>query len=438
MKVRLKLRDLDKKMIIAFWMFIIYIRQGAEYFIGKIAWYAVPLLYLGGVLTAVFCLKYVPLIRKNRTGTALLYFLCVAIQLFWKNFDLANGKIYNIVCTLSFFGMFLVFSSVNTDKWVPFLLKCMAIVGAFYSFWTIASYLSPALYKRVYNVLQRFSVVNLWAYYSKGYISGLTTHWTANGIYICVGLLPTACAAFFMKGTKREKNLWILLFLSMAISLLLSAKRGHTIFAIASIFATYYFYRSDRPYSRVINIVFAAIASVALFLVVASFIPGVMNVLNRFMEFSVGGDISNGRDNLQSDILTYVRNKPLLGNGWLYFPYENRVWNGQYAHNVYLQLLCDTGIVGFLIYIGFFLNCLFQSVSTLVRVRKKRAGYTVTNTDEWILCSSVCYQIFFLLYCATGNPLYDMNCCFPYYMMCAAALSIIYNIRKSALFLTTE
>lgn len=428
--MEIKRKDLDKYFIIFYIMFIVFIRQGAEYFIGRIAWYAKPLMYLSLAFSLVLFIKYCPRLRGKWNHCMVLSVLCIAIQLLWKNYDIINGNYQRVSFAFATFLLFLVFCNIETSRWAGFLLKCMIFVGVFYSFWTVASYLSPSLYRSLYSVLRKFSSVDLWGYYSKGYISGLTTHWTTNGIYTTTGLIPVACAAFFYSGKKKEKRLLYLLFFLTAVALLLSAKRAHTVFSVVAIFATYYLYQADKPKTRLIRILFVVASAVALFFVVANFIPGVMNVVNRFIEYSDKGDLLNGRENLQAGIYQYIQSSPLWGHGWVFFPYNNTAWRGQYAHNVYLQLLCDTGIIGFAVYISFFSYCIFESAVTLVKIRKKREGYRVSSLEEWVLCSSVCYQIFFLLYCVTGNPLYDSNCFFPYFMMCAASISVINRIKR--------
>lgn len=229
----------------------------------------------------------------------------------------------------------------------------------------------------------------------------------------------------FLDGTKKQKKFYTILSAMMMIALLLSAKRGHTVFAIVALMTTYYFFHSDKPHTRLFKIAFIVIAGVALLLVVANFIPGVMNVINRFLEYSEDGNLDNGRGVLQANIYDYIRNNPIFGNGWEYFTYNNSYLPGQHAHNVYLQLLCDTGIIGFLVFVSFFACSIVRSISMLVHMRKGKPGYDATPTEIWILSCSICYQVFFLCYCATGNPLYDKNCYIPYIMLCSASMCII-------------
>ena len=75
-----------------------------------------------------------------------------------------------------------------------------------------------------------------------------------------------------------------------------------------------------------------------------------------------------------------------------------------HVHCIYLQLLCETGLVGFGIFVTFFATRL---INTLSLVRKTRL---TGNMQEggWIKFSFF-IQLYFLLYGINGNPLYDIE-----------------------------
>ena len=64
-------------------------------------------------------------------------------------------------------------------------------------------------------------------------------------------------------------------------------------------------------------------------------------------------------------------------------------------HNVYLQILFDHGLIGLALYGSFFIINIRNAI-------KKRYFF------------SMCLQIVFLVYCITGNPLYDYYFFIPY------------------------
>ena len=73
------------------------------------------------------------------------------------------------------------------------------------------------------------------------------------------------------------------------------------------------------------------------------------------------------------------------------------------AHNVYIQLLCETGIMGFLIALKGAMNILRRTFYFLDKSVRDLMG----NKLKTIVFFSLAMQIFFWLYSITGNCLYD-------------------------------
>lgn len=111
--------------------------------------------------------------------------------------------------------------------------------------------------------------------------------------------------------------------------------------------------------------------------------------------------------------LAFLR-KPILGYGWSWFPNNNTISPGDYGHNVYYEILCETGAVGTAIISLLFIVTLIRGMRVLhilsVRKRKYPEFY------RRVVCCAVAYEIFFLLYCSTGNPLYEYSCYLPYFL----------------------
>ena len=106
----------------------------------------------------------------------------------------------------------------------------------------------------------------------------------------------------------------------------------------------------------------------------------------------------------------FSKNK-LFGIGWLGFRFNSNsliqgtnTGNIGYvdAHNVYVQLLCEVGIVGALFVIFVFVCCLISTIQTYRKYKK----YIDANQTQ-ILAISVALQTFCLVYGLTGNFLYD-------------------------------
>lgn len=119
----------------------------------------------------------------------------------------------------------------------------------------------------------------------------------------------------------------------------------------------------------------------------------------------------------------------LVGIGWgQYVNQGGWFWN---IHNIYIQLLVETGIIGFIIYCGWFLFHLVRTWSIYSKMRVNPEDYT--NIDYCLMNFSLAMQIFFILYGFTGNPLYDREMFVPYFIACAISVNYANNDDRSEL-----
>lgn len=115
------------------------------------------------------------------------------------------------------------------------------------------------------------------------------------------------------------------------------------------------------------------------------------------------------------------KNNPILGIGWGNFralTYGKLKWAEQaHVHNTYLQLLAETGIIGFCIYMCWFIYMFKMVIKEFTYMKKHRK-----DDSLFLMIFSLGYQTFFYMYCMTGNPLYDFETYIPYYIACAIAI----------------
>lgn len=87
------------------------------------------------------------------------------------------------------------------------------------------------------------------------------------------------------------------------------------------------------------------------------------------------------------------------------------------AHNVYIQVLCEMGIIGFVLYI---VDCHYSFKYTI----KALKYFSKTQDYQYKCCHSVFR--FYLLYSLSGNCLYDMTF---YLYIIAMAITGALNFR---------
>ena len=158
-------------------------------------------------------------------------------------------------------------------------------------------------------------------------------------------------------------------------------------------------------------------AAVALF----TLVPSLAVVLERFQIASQMDDPTLGRSGMVQIAMALFLSNPLQGIGW--GNTQNLVFVNTNIHNVYAQLLAETGIVGFTVFVGWFIIILTFTLRKIVAIRKGRI--TAVPNELCHLCFSGCFQFFFLVYCMTGNPLYDRMMYIPYFIACS--ITLYYN-----------
>ena len=213
-----------------------------------------------------------------------------------------------------------------------------------------------------------------------------------------------------------------------AIALLLTGKRAVLIFGAVGIFIAYFCLNADKPSKRIVKIIGVVILIVLLFFIARTFIPALDNFINRFIETSERGDITTGRGELSSVAVRFFAENPIIGIGWDHYKYYylavyNKLLN---AHNVFLQLLAENGILGAAPFFGLFVLLYVRAIRALLRYVKTEAEKDPACTLALTL--SISMQTMFLLYCLTGNPLYDSQMLIPY--LCSCAMGEYYILRK--------
>lgn len=350
-----------------------------------------------------------------------------------RNGDMAHGN-FGMPLNLCWAAAFL-FLLNNQDDWLAWGKKLFCLFSAEHIFFTWFFYVFRNLYLE--KVVVKFEVDTMWLLryqFTHGQYPGITFHTSANGIYLGIATIFFFC--FLMDDFSKKK--WFscnaILFLFSLGALLLTGKRGHLLFGMAAI-AVLYIIRNKRtiPF-QIIQLFYIGAAGIAAMLVLALFIPELMTTFSRIAEMGENSDITNGRLPMYALAVRYWSTHPLLGTGWGTYKYiyaDNIVATDGYAlkdaHNVYIQLLCETGIVGILFFLTLFFALLVFTVRLELRVQDNRE---LSEKYSAFLLFSCGIQLFFLMYCLSGNALYDIPIMFPYAICLTMALSVHYRLTE--------
>jgi len=303
-------------------------------------------------------------------------------------------------------------------------------VIATYVFWLI-----PSLYS---------SMFHFWGYWPSGTSSGrlgykaaLTNNYSRNGIMLAIAYLAIFSIILSNTEKHRGKNkLFSVLFILALFATILTTKRAHLIFGILSIITVYYFCNPEKMGSRTFKLIILGVAGTACLVFFAQYIPALSTVFDRFSSLE-GDSTLQSRFTFWRLAISMFKKNPIIGNGWFAFRYQYRVnlydtsiraarYELLDCHNVYIQLLAETGVTGLLFYLIFVTRVLMLTF-TLLRHNRKEIENIGLYTP---LIFSALMQVFYLLYSVTGNCLYDITSAF-YFLAVAMTVGSYYRIKKS-------
>ncbi|MCD8177824.1 MAG: O-antigen ligase family protein [Tannerellaceae bacterium] len=333
-------------------------------------------------------------------------------------------------------GILLCIALKNNSKWLKQVIYIIATITGLNVFFTIFFYFFPQYYNLVidaYGFIPTGTSAG-----SAGYRAGISDHYSQNGIYISIFALMIISILFAINasGNKSKRKTALVCAILAYIALLLTSKRAVLVFSIIALAATYLI-SSKRKMDRILRLAIVCLVVFGLLQVFSEMIPALSYVVERFQ--SIGDDTGSiERLAMWQLALSKFLEKPIFGHGlWSYrefyyqelgtyfHPYETKY---QYlnAHNVYLQLLCETGIVGLLIYISAIVISLYRTICLVRQLNRFDDIYT-----KAAVMFSLSMQLFYCIYSLTGNCLYDIV--FPFYgIALAIAVSVDYNSNPSA------
>lgn len=252
------------------------------------------------------------------------------------------------------------------------------------------------------------------------------TGWTTQTFAVCINLM-LGIYGTLMAWEREKKKRYLVAAAVMLVAFLLTGKRGPLVFLLMGYVLTTVLLSEtfDQIFKLICKYILAGVVVVGgLVLYVTTHGSTSRNSIVRFMEvFNEtginGGDVSNGRFELWDFALKLFRSHPVWGVGWRKYhelALEN-LHEDIEAHNVYLQVLAECGIIGFLLYIIPVIGGLIFTFRFLKRM------YTRRNSSIYRLMKlSFAVQLYMMFYALTGNTLYDYCAQLCYYFAFAICI----------------
>ena len=263
-------------------------------------------------------------------------------------------------------------------------------------FWVfIFSMFLEALLPEVFHVLfgfASFGDVEMRALTAGGAIAGLAFE-KAYAAFICnLGL-----GVIFAEFVANKSYKYIIQSIVVLLALMMTGKR--TLFIIPIVILLIYVMLFSKN-NRFIKLAGVGLGIIGFVIVAYATIPAASLIIDRMINSD--GDILSGRENFWNYAMEMFYRHPLIGEGFLSFNdyvfnrgfrYYGDRWNYQ-AHNVYIQLLGETGIIGCALIVILIVSVVIKAIS----MAKENSNFWNVLLVYWI--------VLFGIYSLTGNTLY--------------------------------
>ncbi len=282
-------------------------------------------------------------IRWNVAWLLLAFFIFWAsVTLLWAT-DVVEGRKALVAFLLGSILLFLVVQQVRTIREIDGVMRCLMIVG-----WTVVIAGLLTLRFGGYQSGDRLKIGDL----------------NENALGVLLTLMLAGVIWPVLRSSGRTRLVYMAIsaayILSTVILVLLSGSRGSTISLVVMLLA-FWFWRPLRPWAKIGSALVAGALIVAPFLLIA--------IQNRSSE-DTGNELGS-RDILWTAAWRLIQDHPFTGVGLGNGPIELRPYIaaltsdyakhfGLPAHNPFLEVGCDTGFIGMLLYAGVVISALWQ------------------------------------------------------------------------------
>lgn len=272
----------------------------------------------------------------------------ISIEPFWTQMFA-----FHFLALLSIFAVMLVY--LDSAKRLRKMTLLITVFGFGFAFFAILQYvLSPT---KIYGIYEA-------QHAAQPFGSFVNRHNFAAFMEMAIAV---PLGLMFVGAVPKDKRLiyWTAIGL-MGIAIILSGSRGGLVALLAALFFMVLLTSRAKGTNQIALRIGLAVLLVAVIIFGSIFVGGESS-LTRFVETAVSDDITTNRSHIWDVTLQIIRNHWFFGAGIgafaaAYTPYDtfNGIERVEQAHNDYLQILADAGIIG-LILAGFFVFKLFQT-----------------------------------------------------------------------------
>lgn len=364
-----------------------------------------------------FLKKKIRLVR----GSAVLLLFILGIMLSIA----VNGATTRVLYRMALFGLLLIYANIADAD--PDTLETgrrfVVGMGLFTAAMVMVQFVLKGTFTYPYfSLLAEAEKTEALFYYNSGYYAGLNIkpHETA-------GIISMTLAAMLIAGQQSGKPVKMLMPLVLLVPMLLTGKRAISVLTVVALFLVLMLALIvQKRWGRIIGIIVAAGAAVALMVWYISTHPN-NPLFTRFMLMfsSDGSFIDNTRLRLWMDAWNLWKENKLFGVGWWQFnDLTTSLLNYSKGHSVnldYLQFLCETGIVGFVLMMTPIVCMLYRAI----RLESYAVKHMEAGAEKNQVLFAVYVQFFILMYALIEVPFYN-NCFFVFYVFSCLIINVYY------------
>lgn len=350
-------------------------------------------------------------IEKNFFTVGMLCWIIYMIISIFHTYSIISGIKYVLV--ISLFTIFAIILSGMKNWIMPFFELLIFFLGGHVLFTIfsvcftetslkISAYLLPA---EAQNLTER------WAREMHHY-AGLSGQTAMNALFFSI-LLGLVTVCLFLTNNRFRQLLFFLIDLLLMILLFLTGKKASILVSFLGILIVFFYYQISVGIKKE----WLQVYGIGAVLITVLITLGVLVISTRQFETFMGSSVVS-RQKIYGELQGIFMQNFILGSGVDSISF----FIGHSAHNNYIQLLCEYGIVGF---------CIMVVVQVGILVDVLQRGYVyikygILQRKEKIVILFFCYfQVYFLLTGFFESTLFTYRIFLVYVLSIAASYSIL-------------
>lgn len=350
-------------------------------------------------------------------GTEIMFLITILYSYLVTAISRVNGNAGEIGSSIGLgfiicFGVYYIHNRIHIENKL-----FLVILVVFSVFFMIATYLQfsgvQSLQQFVYRYINsQESIEDYMAAQSWGSYYGLASTNFENAFFISIS------SAFFFAYSFKTQRKWIpvVLYAVSIGAIMLSGKRSILIANALVVITCLLTMRRDKMNVKtVVRVLMIAVVLIG----VIEYINYKTNVFKLLIDKSATtATLLNGREDIYSSLLSSMNGYWIFGHGLgsTYTVYS------QGAHNIYIQLLYELGIVGVCLFVLFFIH----------KLKKAYVLMRQDADDNRCIVSISCFylQLLFLIYGLSGNPLFYNSSLLIYFIAVSIVEGIFDNMSR--------